>query len=83
MLGLASAFVPYCTVPFERSVRRRGLLDGPWRLGPGGDAPSSVPERVLATALRHPGLAAVVVVAILAVVFVLLLVAGPPTQWGS
>src|SRR5699024_11983593 len=31
LLGLVSAIVPYATVPFERSVERRGLLDGPWR----------------------------------------------------
>ena len=27
VLGLASAVIPYATVPFERSVERRGLLD--------------------------------------------------------
>ncbi|MCW2710873.1 MAG: hypothetical protein JWP24_1067, partial [Marmoricola sp.] len=30
--GLASAFVPYLTVFFERSARRAGLLAGDWRL---------------------------------------------------
>lgn len=81
LLGLVSAVVPYATVPFERSVDRRGLLDGPWRLGPGGDAPRSAAERVLAFALRSPVVAIVVALVVVAVVFSLLLVAGPPTEW--
>lgn len=81
LLGLASAVVPYATVPFERWADRRGLLAGPWRLGPGGEAPSSPPARLLAFALRSPVLAAVVALAVVAVVFVLILVAGKPTEW--
>ncbi len=83
LLGLASAVVPYCTVPFERSVARRGLLDGPWRLAPGGDAPRTVPERLLAFALRSPVIALLVTLVLVAVVFTLLLQAGPPTEWFS
>lgn len=83
VLGLASAVVPYATVPFERSVDRRALLEGPWRLGPGGETPRSLPERVLAFALRSPVVALVVTLVVVAVVFSLLLVAGKPTEWFS
>ena len=83
VLGLASAVIPYATVPFERSVDRRGLLDGPWRLGPGGDKSRSLPESVLAFALRSPVVALVVTLVVVAVVFSLLLVAGKPTEWFS
>lgn len=83
MLGLASAVIPYATVPFERSVDRRGLLEGPWRLGPAGDKPESIPERVLAFALRSPVVALLVALVVVAVVFSLLLVAGKPTEWFS
>ena len=83
VLGLASAVIPYATVPFERSVERRGLLAGPWRLGPGGQAPRSLPERALAFALRSPVIAFLVTLVVVAVVFSLLLMAGKPTEWFS
>lgn len=82
-LGLASAIVPYATVPFERGVERRGLLDGQWRLAPGGDEPGSAAERGLAFALRSPVLALLATLVVVAVVFTLLLVAGKPTEWFS
>ena len=80
--GLASAVVPYATVPFERSTERAGLLPDRWRLVSGTPATGPV-ERLVASGLRRPALAAVVVLALLAVVFTGLLAAGPPTQWGS
>ncbi|GAA3515545.1 DUF3817 domain-containing protein [Dietzia aurantiaca] len=83
VLGLASAIIPYATYPFERSVQRRGLLAGPWRLGKDGESPRSLPERLLATALRSPILALIVTVIVVAIVFTLLLVAGKPTEWFS
>ena len=83
VLGLASAIIPYATYPFERSVQRRGLLAGPWRLGKDGESPRSLPERLLATALRSPILALIVTVIGVAIVFTLLLVAGKPTEWCS
>ena len=83
VLGLASAVIPYATVPFERSVEHRGLLEGPWRLGPGGDQPRSLPERALAFALRSPVVALLVALVVIAVVFSLLLMAGKPTEWFS
>ena len=83
VLGLASAIIPYATYPFERSVQRSGLLAGPWRLGKDGESPRSLPERLLATALRSPILALIVTVIVVAIVFTLLLVAGKPTEWFS
>lgn len=83
LLGLVSAVVPYATVPFERAMVRRGMLDGSWRLAPGGDTPRTVPERLLAFALRSPVVAVLVAVVVIAVVFTLLLVAGKPTEWFS
>lgn len=83
LMGLASAVIPYATVPFERSVERRGLLEGHWRLGPGGEQSRTLAERTLAFALRSPVVALVVTLIVVAVVFSLLLVAGKPTEWFS
>ena len=77
--GLASAVVPYATVPFERSADRRGLLSDHWRLR--GHQPRGVGEKVVAAALRRPLVAGAVALVGVSVVFTALLAAGPPTQW--
>ena len=78
-LGLAAAFVPYATVPFERHVD--GTLARDWRLR---TEPGRGPlERLVAAALRAPVLAGVVVLVGLVVVFGGLLAVGPPTQWAG
>ena len=78
LTGLASAVVPYATVPFESYAERRGLLADRWRLGAGGEAPRTLPERVVATGLARPLLAVVVAVLVVAVVAAVLLWLGPP-----
>jgi hypothetical protein len=79
--GVAAAFVPYLTVPFERSVERAGLLPEDWRLRTA--RPASLVERPVALALRSPVLAGLLTVAVLAAVFSGLLALGPPTQWSG
>ena len=79
LLGIGSAFVPYLTLPFERWVRRRGLLAESWRLR--AEDGRNLPERLVALALRRPLLAGLVALVVIAVVFSLLLMAGPPTEW--
>lgn len=82
LLGLASAIIPFCTYPFERSMDRRGLLATQWRLRAGGEAPSSLPEKLQAWALRHPWLAVVLGVVLVAAVVTVLLILGPPVPKG-
>lgn len=80
-LGLASAIIPFATVAFERWAQRRGMLADAWRLLT--EAPRTAAERLAALILRRPILSAVAILALVAVVFALLLQAGPPTQWFS
>ena len=80
-LGLGSAVVPFVTVAFERWAERRGMLAEAWRLLT--ESPRTTAERLAAVILRRPVLSAVVILALVAVVFALLLQAGPPTQWFS
>ncbi|MEE1621477.1 DUF3817 domain-containing protein [Zafaria sp. J156] len=82
LLGLASAVVPFCTVPFERAVVRRGLLDGGWRLAPGGDAPRGPVEGIQALCLRYPAAALVIGLAAVAGITAVLLMIGPPVPKG-
>lgn len=81
LAGLGSAFVPYLTIPFERSADRAGLLADRWRLH--GERASRPDEHLAAWALRRPVLAGVLALVLLAVVFGGLLSVGPPTQWAS
>jgi integral membrane protein len=82
LLGLVSAVVPFATIPFELTVQRKGLLSGPWRLRPGGEAPGNPVETLQAWVLRSPVLAAALAVVGIGVVFTLLLIAGPPVAAG-
>lgn len=79
LLGLGSAVIPYATIPFELSTQHRGLLPRRWRLRE--EAPTGPLEKLAAFALRHPVLAVLIAAVVLPVVFTLLLMAGPPTQW--
>lgn len=80
VLAVASAVPPFMTVWFDRRAERRGQLDGPWRLAPGGDRPAGPLERAQAWMLARP-VAAVgaAVLAVGALTLVALLV-GPPAS---
>lgn len=77
--GLASAVVPYLTVPFERSAMRRGLLGDTWRLR--AQEGRGIAERAVALVVRRPVPASLVLLVAIVLVFSGLLALGPPTQW--
>nr|WP_243751906.1 DUF3817 domain-containing protein [Leucobacter weissii] len=79
-IGLLLAVIPFATVPFEIVLARRRLLEGRWRLRPGGENPEGFPEAVQAWVLRRPRTAVLLLVALVAVVFLVLLWLGPPVQ---
>lgn len=78
ILGLATAIIPFATLPFERAMLRRGLLSDTWRLAPGGDTAQGPIEKIQAVALRSPWLAAAVGVVLVAAITAVLLLIGPP-----
>lgn len=80
--GLLLAIVPFATVPFELSVDRRGLLEGTWRLAPGGDEPQGFVEHVQAWVLRHVVVSLVLLVLFVVVLFITLVSLGPPVPRG-
>lgn len=83
-LGVVTAVVPYLTVPFERGVDRRGLLDGPWRTTATDDPRDhTLLGRLLRWMLTHPVLFLLVLLVGVAGVMSVLLVLGPPGEWGS
>lgn len=81
--AIVSAVIPYATIPVERSLDRRSLLGGAWRLVPGGEEPDGALEKLQAWILAKPVLAVGVVLVGVAAVFSFLLYVGPPDTWFS
>lgn len=79
VLAVATAVVPYATIPFDRFLEKNGHLAGGWITEPTGDRRDrGWVRRVLRWFLARPAiLATVFAVAVLAIVSVLLVV-GPP-----
>lgn len=88
ILGLVLSIIPFATVPFERHVDRAGLLSDTWRVAPAGstahgsrELARTPAEKLLAVILRWPVLSAVALIVLVALLFTVLLQAGPPTEW--
>lgn len=76
---LLGAVLPYASIPAERRLERDSLLDGGWRTVPTDDPrDSSRLNRGLFWVLNHPILSFVVAIGAVVVVFLLLLIVGPP-----
>lgn len=84
LLAFASAIPPYLTLPFDRSLLKRGLLEGGWRTVASDDPRDSrFPDPLFRWFIQRP---LVLVGAIAGTVVVLLTVflqLGPPTEWGG
>lgn len=79
LMGLGSAVVPYLTIPFERWVERQRMLGSIWRLRE--EPPTGPVETLAAAALRRPVLAGVLALVGVTLLFSVLLMLGPPTEW--
>ena len=78
-LAVASAVVPYATIPFERWLERSNHLSGGWRTEATADErDSGWLDRAVRWMLRHPALLLAVAVLAVVAVFAALLLAGPP-----
>ena len=79
VLAIASAVVPYATIPTELWLARSGRLDGEWRREATDDPRDAVVIDLLARwFIRHPLLLAALIVVAIAALFTVLLVVGPP-----
>lgn len=82
--AIAAAIVPYATIPVDRALERRGMLEGPWRTAESDDPrDGSVLDRALRWSLSNPLLLAVAVVLAVAAIVTVLLQLGPPSEWGG
>lgn len=79
LAGIGLAIVPFATYPFERSIEKRGLLEGAWRRE-ASDHPSdrSWFDRLFRWFINRPALLVATLVVTAAVMFTILLMIGPP-----
>lgn len=81
--AVATAIVPYATIPFDRYLERRGMLSGGWHLEQTDDPRDRTwARRLLRWMLSHPIALLLVFVVGIAVIMTALLVIGPPGGWG-
>jgi integral membrane protein len=78
VLSVATAIVPYATIPLEVMLRRRGLLAGNWRLEPDATGDRTPLDALVRWFLRRPVVLIVVAVVVLVAIFSVLLLVGPP-----
>jgi integral membrane protein len=77
-----TAVVPYATIPFDRHLERRGLLDGDWRRDATDDPrDSGLLSRLLRWFLARPAVLAAIFAAAVVVIMTVLLIIGPPGGW--
>jgi integral membrane protein len=79
VVAIASAIIPYATIPTELWLHRSGRLEGTWRLEQTDDPRDrSWHDRLMRALLRRPWVLALVIAAAVVAIFVVLLVIGPP-----
>jgi len=79
VLAVASAIVPYATIPMEIWLHRKGRLEGEWRLEE-SDHPQDRTwyDRLLRWFLRHAWILVSLIVVAVVALYVILLLVGPP-----
>lgn len=84
IVAIASAIVPYATIPTEVWLARTGRLEGEWRREQTDDPRDRTGiDRLARWFIRHPALLVLLIAAAVVVLFVVLLWLGPPQLPGS
>lgn len=79
VVAIASAVIPYATIPTEIWLHRTGRLRGDWRREAGADPRDAAwHDRLMRWFLRRPWALGLLLAAAVAVIFVVLLIVGPP-----
>ena len=79
VVAVVSAVIPYATIPTEIWLNRSGRLTGAWRLEETDDPRDrTVLDRMLRFFLRRPWVLALLLGAAIVVLYVALLLVGPP-----
>ena len=83
LLGIVLAIVPFATLPFDKSLSKKGLLEGNWRTTK-SDTPSdnSWFDALFRWFIARPLVLVTVLLTGVIAMFSFLLFIGPPDQWG-
>lgn len=79
ILGLIVSAIPFAALPFALWADKHGLLSEPWHFQDDAQ-PASLPDKLLAQVIRHPVRSLCVALVIIAIVFAVLLILGPPVD---
>ena len=79
LLAVASAVIPFATIPMEIRLHRKGRLKGDWRLDE-SDHPQDRTwyDRLMRWFLNRAWVLVLLIVVAVVVLYVILLIAGPP-----
>lgn len=81
LVALFSAIIPYATIPTEIWVNRSGRLTGEWRTAPTADARDARwHDRAFRFLITHPKVTGVAMLAAVVLLYVVLLILGPPVK---
>jgi integral membrane protein len=80
--AVSLAIVPFATVPFDRSLLKKGQLEGAWRTE-ASDHPADKTwiDKLFRWFIARPLVLIVVLVLAVTALFIFLLFLGPPTEW--
>ncbi|WP_374311572.1 DUF3817 domain-containing protein [Microbacterium sp.] len=79
IVAIASAVIPYATIPTELWLHRSGRLAGPWRLTATGDPRDAAwHDRLMRWFLARAWLLALLIALAVVALYVVLLIVGPP-----
>lgn len=83
-LAVVLAVVPFATYPFDRSLEKRSLLDGEWRIeGTKDPRDNTWFDRLFRWFIFRPVLLIVLLIVFVVSLFAFLLWLGPPYEWGN
>ena len=78
-IAIVSAAIPYATIPVDIWLHRTGRLDGDWRRVASEDPRDQAwHDRLLRWIISHPALSILIGLAAVVVVYIALLIMGPP-----
>jgi integral membrane protein len=81
-MAITSAIIPFATLPFDRYLHKKNLLDGGWRYEESDHPRDKNPiDALFRWFLRHPIVMAITVVGLLGGLLIAALLAGSPREW--
>ena len=83
-IAVLLAIVPFATVPFEKYLEKRQLLEGDWRTEKSSNPLDKTKfDQLFRWFINHPAILVLTLVVTVISLFTFLLWLGPPSEWGN